>query len=71
VVAKSLSDEKHLEEDEKSLSIPPLGAPLEDKAGLPFWKRFKRTKLDPNAIATQESVFDDPVLAQYYQPRPE
>jgi hypothetical protein len=33
-----------------------------------FWNRSK-TKLDGEAIATQESVFDDPELAKRYRPR--
>ncbi|GAB1193576.1 hypothetical protein APSETT444_002797 [Aspergillus pseudonomiae] len=35
-----------------------------------FW--FQRSKsYDPNAIATQPSVFDDPELISEYRPRPE
>ncbi len=38
----------------------PLGVPAEEKR---FW--FQRTrKYDPNAIATQPSVFDDPETAK-------
>ncbi|KAJ6442390.1 transporter [Purpureocillium lavendulum] len=48
-------------------NIPPLGAPTEEKKS---W--FQRSPyLDRDAVATQLSVFDDPVMAEKYHPRPE
>jgi hypothetical protein len=42
----------------------PLGVPEEEKR---FWFQFS-IKYDPNAIATQPSVFDDPETAKEYHP---
>jgi len=35
-----------------------------------LWQQLKRTKHDPEEVATQPSVFDDPGLAKYFAPTP-
>ncbi|OJJ49947.1 hypothetical protein ASPZODRAFT_59291 [Penicilliopsis zonata CBS 506.65] len=62
-------DEKALKSDVHvsiCKEIPELGDPAEEQR---FW--FQRSKnYNPNAIATQPSVFDDPDLAEEYKPHP-
>lgn len=48
---------------------PPLGEPIFDAGGKrPFWNRKKR---NPEDVATQPSVFDDPNTLEAYRPPPQ
>lgn len=52
-----------------TLEVPPLGEPIsDDSQHRPFWKRKKR---NPEDIATQPSVFDDPSTLEIYRPPPQ
>ncbi|KAJ6541851.1 major facilitator superfamily domain-containing protein [Mycena capillaripes] len=55
--------------DEK---IPPLGASVESRStGLGLWARWKQAPQDLDSIATQPSVFDDPITLEAYRPPPQ
>jgi hypothetical protein len=64
-------------EKKGSITVTSKPAPLSNQSTLGdtsddrrFW--FQRSKsYDPNAIATQPSVFDDPELVEEYRPRPD
>ncbi|KJA28565.1 hypothetical protein HYPSUDRAFT_177732 [Hypholoma sublateritium FD-334 SS-4] len=52
--------------------IQPLGVPIQNGTSGPGFGRFwKRAKLDLDSIATQPSVFDDPVTLEVYRPPPQ
>jgi hypothetical protein len=53
--------------DEK---VPPLGVPiLNPSSGL--WARWKQPSPDLDSIATQPSVFDEPITLEAYRPPPQ
>lgn len=49
----------------------PLAAPQGVKTLSSLWNRWKLSAQDLDAIATQPSVFDDPVTLEVYRPPPE
>lgn len=49
---------------------PPLGIPV-DNVGGGLWGRLKRSYVDLDSIATQPSVFDDPITCEVYRPPPQ
>lgn len=51
-----------------SKDVPPLGEPLDDGSDRMFQKSNNRP---PDAIATQPSVFDDPLTLEIYRPPPQ
>ncbi|KAF7436345.1 hypothetical protein PC9H_003178 [Pleurotus ostreatus] len=65
-------DKKRVSSDVASISLSekPLGAPIETRKRF-FWQRFRRVASDLDAIATQPSVFDDPVGLESYRPPPQ
>ncbi|KAF4846824.1 putative transporter [Colletotrichum siamense] len=76
----SIGIDSKKEPDVVSTGIPDLKVPTDDLAEPPVQQetytswgfvRNKRQKVDPDAIATVRSVFDNPDLAQFYHPKPE
>ena len=53
--------------DGENTTIPPLGHPSSERR---FWfQRAGGKNFDPDAIATQPSIYDNPETAREYQPR--
>jgi hypothetical protein len=64
--ADSDKNSSSLTKDDEPYHVPPLGEPTPQRQH--FWQKAVE-KRDDEAIATQPSVFDDPILATRYQPR--
>lgn len=66
------NDKKRVSSDIASISSSekPLGGPVETRKRF-FWQRLRRVPSDLDAIATQPSVFDDPVGLASYRPPPQ
>ena len=54
--------------DSISEKSPPLGVPVSNERPRFFWNRRKNTAFDPDSIATQPSVFDNPLTIDLYRP---
>ena len=67
VVDTVLDDYKTFGADDFPEEIPPLGEPHTEKR---FWYQ-RSDNYDPDAVATQPSVYDDRQIAKDYMPRPD
>ncbi|KAF4612208.1 hypothetical protein D9613_004092 [Agrocybe pediades] len=66
----TLEDEK-LSAPANENVTPELGIPVQGAGLGGLTSLWKRSKVDPDAIATQPSVFDDPISLKVYRPPPQ
>jgi hypothetical protein len=64
----SSSDSESLEKSNIRVEVAPLGEPYKETRRF-FWQKKSGTEVSDDSIATQPSVYDNPVLAEKYQPR--
>ena len=68
----STSIDEKISDTASEEEVQPLGIPIHNGTSGPGFGRFwQRTKLDLDSIATQPSVFDDPVTLEVYRPPPQ
>ncbi|KFY37244.1 hypothetical protein V495_07273 [Pseudogymnoascus sp. VKM F-4514 (FW-929)] len=65
----SLSDSSSGTATDKKVNVSVDSLPLAETAAVQKYWWSKKEKHDPDAIATQPSVYDDPDVAKLYQPR--
>lgn len=65
--------ERSLEDAGPKEAVDDLAEPEDTSRNIGFWEALTQRKRsrDPNATATERSVFDNPELAQFYQPGPD
>jgi hypothetical protein len=65
----SLSDSSSGSPTDKQAHVSVESLPLAETVEAQKYWWSKRVKLDPDAVATQPSIYDNPNVAKHYQPR--